>query len=274
MIKEKALEKKGTKMYWDSIDKDSALEHLVEFCEIGTNEYRKEYMESSFTSLDLEVSTQEVSVYGRIAGTNIYGKYVGDSSSDEYLIIGAHHDKVYNSPGANDNGSGSIALIELAKTYIENNTEINVLFASYALEEQGLHGSRTHAKTISDEEREKVVGMFNLDCIGNGPDLTISLGDYNGKTDDWMNSVIEYTAEINDINVVKQSGFSGTSDHAAFVETGFRAAYISRRDGLTIPNIHDPSDTVENVNLDQWVEAMDLAVCSAYNFYRRRDETD
>ncbi|MDH3267455.1 MAG: M20/M25/M40 family metallo-hydrolase, partial [Ignavibacteria bacterium] len=107
---------------------------------------------------------------------NIIGLLAGSDSilKNEYLIIGAHLDHVGSQagllfPGANDNASGSAAIIQLAKAFKLDNMKPkrSILFVLFASEEQGLYGSKYFVENMK-VDTEKVVAMFNLDCIGYG----------------------------------------------------------------------------------------------------------
>jgi aminopeptidase YwaD len=81
-----------------------------------------------------------------------------------YILITAHHDRVSNSPGANDNALGSALLLSIAETLIHNNDKINVKFVSFGLEKVGLVGSEKYASQLGDEEIKKIKSAINLDC--------------------------------------------------------------------------------------------------------------
>jgi len=86
--------------------------------------------------------------------------------TDKRIVVGAHYDAVHVSPGADDNASGVAALIELAyflKKTPELNCDVELVF--YDLEEDGLLGSRYHAKKLKSQNID-VVCMINLDMIG------------------------------------------------------------------------------------------------------------
>ena len=59
----------------------------------------------------------------------------GTVHSDESIIIGAHYDSVMGAPGANDNGSGVAALLELSRLMLENRPECSLRFVAFTNEE-------------------------------------------------------------------------------------------------------------------------------------------
>ncbi len=64
------------------------------------------------------------------------GAYRG-TSNDQIIIIGAHYDTVRSSPGVDDNGSGSTAVIEIAKLITQNNCKLDktLIFVLFDMEE-------------------------------------------------------------------------------------------------------------------------------------------
>ncbi len=105
------------------------------------------------------------------------GKYrnvIGEipSKNGKYVIVGAHYDhvgtkwgKVYN--GADDNASGTSALIEVARMLSEKKQSLayGYLFIGFDGEEQGLYGSKYNAGQL-DESGYDVVLMINMDMVG------------------------------------------------------------------------------------------------------------
>jgi Peptidase family M28 len=106
--------------------------------------------------------------------TNIAGIIQGKSKPEEYVIFSAHYDhlgignpdakgdSIYN--GANDDASGTTAVIMLAKYFSKiHNNERSIIFVAFTAEEIGEYGSAYFSKII---DPEKVIAMFNIEMIG------------------------------------------------------------------------------------------------------------
>lgn len=111
----------------------------------------------SFPSRDLTLDNVEVELPGR-------------SSPDEIVVVGAHYDTVVGSPGANDNGSGVAALLEIARLLAQAAPARTVRFVAFANEEAPFFytdemGSRVYA-TRSFRRKEQIVAMISLETIG------------------------------------------------------------------------------------------------------------
>lgn len=113
-----------------------------------------------------------------IEGQNIAGYIQGSDPilKDEYIVVGAHYDHlgyevrksdtVYY-PGADDNASGTAAVIELAKHFskLEQRPKRSVIFVLFDAEESGLHGSMHFAQNPPIAQ-ENIKLMFSLDMVG------------------------------------------------------------------------------------------------------------
>jgi aminopeptidase YwaD len=84
------------------------------------------------------------------------------------VVVGAHMDSVAAGPGANDNGSGTSVVLELARVMANRQTPLTLKFVDFDAEEIGLIGSSYYVSQLSDAERQSIVGMVNLDMVGVG----------------------------------------------------------------------------------------------------------
>jgi len=137
-------------------------------------EKAKEYVRKECKALGLEVFTQDVTVKG---GTcqNIIGVLEG-KRTDKRIVIGAHLDHIGTTParrfrqpevfnGADDNASGSAAVLALAKRLARVKPACTIEFHWYTGEEQNLLGSKQYVKRPIGEIEEYVC-MINLDMVG------------------------------------------------------------------------------------------------------------
>ena len=96
------------------------------------------------------------------------------ASADRVYVVSAHYDSrvtdvldaTSDSPGANDDGSGTSAVIELARVFAARPTEATIVFVAFAGEEQGLYGS-THFAQQARQNGWNIQGVLNMDIIGN-----------------------------------------------------------------------------------------------------------
>ena len=94
----------------------------------------------------------------------------GQRRPEEFLLIGAHYDSVIGSPGANDNGSGVAALLELSRLFTQLTPDISVRFVAFVNEEPPFFmwqqmGSLVYAK-MARGRGDKILLMASLETMG------------------------------------------------------------------------------------------------------------
>jgi hypothetical protein len=110
--------------------------------------------------------TRITNVVATLHGTN-------PDADDRVYVVGAHYDSrvtdvlngVSDAPGANDDGSGTSAVLELARVFAPHPTESTIVFVAYAGEEQGLLGS-DHLAQVAKDAGWNIQGVLNMDIIG------------------------------------------------------------------------------------------------------------
>lgn len=111
-----------------------------------------------------------------VTGYNIVGFKEGTDPElkGEFIILGAHYDHVGTAKpvagdslanGANDNATGTTAVLELAKHLADVDTKRSILFTLYSAEEMGLKGSAHLAEKLKSENLDLYV-MFNIEMVG------------------------------------------------------------------------------------------------------------
>ena len=105
------------------------------------------------------------------SGTNVVAELPGSRADAGTVIFTAHLDSVPAGPGANDNGSGSAVVLELAHELAQRSPAerpMTVRFALFGAEELGLFGSRYYVQSLTDAERQAIRADVNLDMVGVG----------------------------------------------------------------------------------------------------------
>jgi hypothetical protein len=114
----------------------------------------------------IPVPTRITNVVATLRGTD-------PKSADRVYVVGAHYDSRRtdvmdgrgDAPGANDDASGTSAVLELARVMAPVPTEATVVFVAYAGEEQGLYGSN-HFAELAKQNGWNIQGVLNMDIIG------------------------------------------------------------------------------------------------------------
>ena len=190
---------------------------------------------------------------------------------NEYVVIGSHLDhlgirggQVY--PGADDNGSGSTAVLNVAKAIATNpvRPKRSVMFIWFAAEEIGLVGSKHYCKNPV-KPVEDMICMFNIDMVGRNEetkDETSSeneghihlVGSKRGDTDlhgliEEANKSIGFEFELD------EEGVFGRSDQINFYRQGVPVAFLF---GGFHPDYHQPTDQTTKINFKKIASAARL----------------
>lgn len=127
------------------------------------------YIEKTLAGLGHAVEAQRYTVQGKEV-RNIEVEIKGGARAAEIVVVGAHYDSVAGAVGANDNGSGVAAVLELARLFREAKPARTLRFVLFVNEEPPFDrteamGSRVYARRAK-ERSENVVAMFSLETIG------------------------------------------------------------------------------------------------------------
>ena len=203
-----------------------------------------------------EKSAKTMNVVGKIDGTD-------PELKEEYLIIGAHLDHVGSQagllfPGANDNASGSAGVLELAEAFQKSDLRPrrSILFVLFASEEQGIFGSKYFVENMKIIP-EKIVAMFNLDCIGHGDSIQVG----NGKSAPEIWKIANRLDEESLNLMVKDTWTGGGADLTPFYEKGIPGLYYVSK--YSYDHLHLPSDTPETLNPFLFESIVKLAYLAA-----------
>ena len=243
----------------ENIDEDlilGFLEDLVAFGPrfTGTNacELAGDYIYNEFVSYGLNARYDDWT-YGSYSSNNIEGTLPGvDPSSDEIYIICGHYDSVSGSPGADDDGSGTVAVLAAAKIMSQFEFNHTIKFVAFSGEEQGLLGSYRYAQEAYGNG-DNIVAVLNGDMIGyaTNPTEASMIKIYENSASSWITDFTEDVSQNYDeyfeLTVVP-SGPSSGSDHASFWDFGFHAVFD--HEYKFNPYWHTSQDTIANMDMD------------------------
>ncbi len=180
-------------------------------------------------------------------GINVIGRIPG-KSKDEILII-AHLDTIFNTPGANDNAASVIVMLMLAHAASSRENKHTLTFVASDSEEYVYEGAYHYAGgRIADNTMKDIKYVLNFDSLTYGPNLWINSKDQGIKD---MIRDIHKDLNIDSIPIYGDNdGF--VMDSLPFKPSGARALHANSRgyDEKTLPVYHRPDDTADKVPLD------------------------
>ena len=265
--------------------------HLTEITK--TNEFRNyknvkqlnntaAYISSEFKKYSNKVSYQEFNVE-----ENSYKNIICSFGTDdkERIIIGAHYDVCGNQQGADDNASGVVGLLELARLLKNQKLKCRIDLVAFTLEEPPFFrtnnmGSYIHAKSLK-ENNTPVKGMISLEMIGYFSDEPYSqnypilnMDKIYGNKGDFITLVNKsnkgifakkFCDQFVEEATIKTVVFDNTaslesvefSDHLNYWNFGFDALMITDTSFLRNKNYHRKSDTLETLNLPKMAKVID-----------------
>jgi aminopeptidase YwaD len=188
------------------------------------------------------------------SGTNVVAELPASRSDAGVVIFGAHLDSVPAGPGANDNGSGSAVVLELAHDLsLRSATDrrFTVRFALWGAEELGLYGSRYYVQNLSDAERHAIQADVNLDMVGVGTAWRF------GGSEDLVQLALGAAGDVGQRALPLRGALNGASDHASFIDAGIPAVFLYR---VEDPNYHTAGDVADLVDPDALTQAGTIAL--------------
>ena len=188
---------------------------------------------------------------------NVVGVLPGKSRPNEAIIFSAHYDHVDHNPagrsgifnGANDDASGTTAVIELAKYFsIRNDNERTIIFCLFAGEEDGLLGSQAFVPNINPAE---IKADINIEMIGmtnrSGKNAFFITGaSYSSLYGILRKNLEESSVSILNDNFDRKFLFQ-RSDNYSFFEKGIAAHSIMCSDDED-PCYHEPCDDADRID--------------------------
>ena len=130
--------------------------------EADAAQYLKERLEGMGYAVTLQPCTDS---QGR-TGSNVIAVKAAPSPDADILILSAHHDSVPTAYGANDNASGTAALLYAAEALKDVESDTELRFISFTDEENGKNGSRAYTDSLTEEETGRMIGAIQFDMLG------------------------------------------------------------------------------------------------------------
>ncbi len=198
---------------------------------------------------------------------NAVAVLMGTDEGAGTLVIGAHYDSRTDdlsdasgfAPGADDNGSGVAAVLEIARILSRHPQRMTIMFVLFAAEEVGMQGSRAFVEDYIIKNNIPLVGMINVDTIGSWNDIEGNINDrdiriYSAGPNDSSSrqfaraaNFIGYNHGL-DLNIIVRDQMDREGrygDHQAFSDAGYAALRFIEL--LEDNNMREGRDTIGGV---------------------------
>jgi Peptidase family M28 len=236
-----------------------------------------DFLEVSLAKMGYKVQRQKYEVGGK-AYYNIEAEKRGTQKPDEIIVIGGHYDSVMDCPGANDNGTGAAATLELARIFAEQPTDRTLRFVEFTNEEppffwESEMGSLVYARR-SHEQNENIVAMLSLETMGyfsedrKSQNYPFPLGFFYPD----RGNFITFVGNLNSGDLVRAAIASfrrhtqfpseggvfpeqlpgvGWSDHWSFWQQGYKAIMVTDTAPYRYKYYHTAEDTPDKIDFEK-----------------------
>ncbi len=196
---------------------------------------------------DVTVEKRDLSV--------VIGDVRGSEEPGKYVMLGAHHDTVYNGPGAVDNTVGTVTIIELARQLAKHDPKRTIRLATWGGEEEGLFGSMMYFEAHEEDILKNCMMYLNFDMNnvdlerGNSLPITVSDNTSIGHMNNIVKQLLDKVPELDkyDIKISYNDLKSGGSDQLIFARNDIKAGACWGSGSL---EYHTYLDKIEHVNAE------------------------
>ncbi|OCK85137.1 Zn-dependent exopeptidase [Lepidopterella palustris CBS 459.81] len=230
----------------------------------------KPYIEKLQAGEVIESSAYIDAIVESIGTTNIVAQTKG-GDPDNCVMLGGHSDSVTEGPGINDDGTGSLTLLEIATQLVKYSVNNCVRFAWWAGEEEGLLGSDYYVSQLSDEENMKIRLFMDYDMLAS-PNYAYQVYNASNAVNPVGSQELRdlyteyYTVHGQNYTYI---AFDGRSDYDGFIRNGIPGGGIATgAEGIKTRKeaemfggtegewfdhcYHQLCDTVDNLNMEAW----------------------
>ena len=227
------------------------------------NALAETYIKQKLQNYGLTTTIQMFSTTGK----NVYGVKTGTEFPNKKYIICAHFDDMPSgatAPGADDNGSGTAAVIEAARIFSQYSFPYTIVFALWDEEEQGLVGSEYYA-TQAANAGDSILGVINMDMIAydgnndsNADVHTSSIASTTALKDKMLEINLAYGISL-DLDVVPAEPYS---DHQSFLDHGYSAILLIEDNDDFHPQYHTINDNLSYYNQPYFIKMSKLSIAT------------
>ena len=199
----------------------------------------------------LDVDNEFLQDYGLF---NVIARVEG-ARHDSCYVFTAHYDhlgnlgrKVYY-PGANDNASGTAAIVTLAAYYAKNRPQYDMYFVAFSGEDANLRGSTFFAEHPI-VPLGQIKYLFNIDMIGDDNPVQ-----YCEVSEAGMAQFAEFEQIVEEQHLfgrLNRGELAANSDHYPFAVRGVPCIFLENEEGSAFPYYHTPADNMKTIRFDSY----------------------
>ncbi len=258
----------------DRVSDSTLYDFILSLQNFGTRDYSADnrdsvsrWISAQFQEMGLPTVQFDTFYVDNLRQRNVIATIPGTTNPERIIVIGAHYDSDTGTPtwapGADDNASGTAAVLEIARVLAEAGyrPKCTVRFVAFAAEEAGLHGSKFYAAQAR-LRNDQIILMVNLDMIGyldpseQDRDVMIYCG-----FDEFGEYVSSTAARYTTLSPILYRLPNNWADAASFTKAGYAAVFLMEADFS--PYYHQYDDIVDYLNIHYANEITRTALATA-----------
>jgi len=242
--------------------------HLNEFVgygvkSVGTTELdnAKNWLKNKYLSYGYTNIVEDTFTVGANTTTNIVVTKVGLVYPNTYVIVDGHYDTI-NGVGANDNGSGTALILEIAKQLATIPTEYSIKFINFSAEEIGLLGSQNYVNNTVIPQNLDIRLVLNIDQVGGVNGMTNDTivcerdtsnpPENNAASSTMTNELATCIGLYSSLNT--EISFAYSSDYIPFENNGEVITGLYEKNETT--HSHSATDVIANMDVNYLFEVI------------------
>lgn len=191
-----------------------------------------------------------------VQGNNVIGSRKASSPDSDILIVAANHDSLPGSPGANNNASGVVTLLECARLLSRLPTDTELRFVSFAGSREGAAGGSSYVNSLTEIERHRVIGIIYLDTLGYLSDSQVVLGTMDGNQTLLGDMLKKMSGDISELTSGWQYVLRMEGGHVPFIRGEIPAVVVSQEEEAYENGT--PQDRADIVYVDSLASVADI----------------
>jgi len=206
----------------------------------------------------------------RTNGSNVIATKIGTKYPNQVYIICGHYDDMPSgslAPGADDNASGTCAVMEAARLLAPYSFDYTLMFVAFDEEEQGLIGSRAFADSCYNRG-DSIKGVLNFDMIAWDSNNDYKMNIFTNSASYNFSATARYAFNVYQpiLNITFSVGNMSSSDHYYFWQRGYNAFCGIELMTDFHPYYHTINDIFANIKMPYFLSFTKAALAALMNF--------
>jgi Peptidase family M28 len=225
------------------------------------------WAQQQFDAMGYDTKLQDVAVGAGVSRNVIADKAGSGANPRRVVLVTAHLDSINlrggpsaPAPGADDNGSGSAGLLEIARVLQGHRGVSDLRLILFGGEEEGLFGSKQHVAALAAPERSRIDAVVNMDMIGSlnaaSPSVLLEGAPVSQSVIDGLSDAAATYTQL----TVETSLNPFASDHVPFIDAGVPAVLTIEGADSANDTVHSEADALGKIDYDLLLEILRMNV--------------